>query len=708
MDPLTGIAFALGAGSFLFDVFDKSVQAYGLYSTAQSLANVSGHLVAKLMIEERRLIQWGDGVGIKSVTQAAQRNDGELDGRLKKNEALYQTVRQVLAGIEETLTDVDNLTTKYGLQVFEEKHVSDETSLKNEFTLPLRPQRSSHESVSSSDRRGLSEALKTKQGQSRRIQASTSIRKKFQWAIKDKDGFEMLLDRLHYYNDSLYGLLPKENINAIDRDVLANLIDAATSERLLQYATVASPTPRSIQDSFAARQYATIASAAMTSLQIADVNHLPRFDVWINETSINYDSEGPRLGPFSRKGEGSRLGTFSRQGCAPARVFIETAVSYRIGSEREELKAAIERVKEVALWLKEPRHFGFATMACLGVVTDMKNKGRAKEGTTRLVYKLPPAADPLAPPVSLHDLLSLDKYRSEEPPEVDVRFELVSSLAKALHEMHCTGWLHRNIASSNIFFLKTKHGSGIESLDLEKPYMGGFIAARSFDNKSSSFWDSEALVHLHPGYLIHRKWTELNAEHGDTGDKQFYMPRHDYYSMGLVFLEIGMWRSLHSFLLRDVSYIDDENKPSNPGRILGEQLVALDRDVASARWDMANNPDHHTEEEHSRRRRMLGTYVAAGSKLVEEEGITDLKLDEDYLSDAWRAWNYAYGLHKLREDAIRTCQEKLGSRMGRRYREAVRRCLATDFGLSARSSKNLDWLHAFNWRVVQELNKCCA
>ena len=83
MDPLSGIAFALGAGSFLFDVFDKSVQAYRLYSTAQSLANVPGHLVAKLMIEERRLIQWGDGVGIKSTAQAAQRHAGELDDRLK-------------------------------------------------------------------------------------------------------------------------------------------------------------------------------------------------------------------------------------------------------------------------------------------------------------------------------------------------------------------------------------------------------------------------------------------------------------------------------------------------------------------------------------------------------------------------------------------------------------------------------------------------
>ena len=81
---------------------------------------------------------------------------------------------------------------------------------------------------------------------------------------------------------------------------------------------------------------------------------------------------------------------------------------------------------------------------------------------------------------------------------------------------------------------------------------------------------------------------------------------------------------------------------------------------------------------------------------------------DDYsMSVTWAAWDMAYGPYKLRQDAIRICQEKLGSRMGRRYREAVR-CLATHFGVSPRPSKDLDWLRAFNWRVVQELNRCCT
>ncbi len=707
MDPVTGIAFALGAGSFLFDVFDKSIQAYRLYSTAKSLANVAAHLVAKLLTEKRRLIQWGDGVGIRSAEKPTEGEAWELDDRLRENNALYHTVLQALAGIEETLTDVNSLTAKYGLQVFEER-CSEEVLLKDEITLPLRAQRSSHDSVLSNDRPVLSDTLRKTNDRSRRDQASTSIRKKFQWVLKDKTGFETLLDRLRYYNDSLYCFLPKDSINTITRDVLANLMDAATSERLSQYAAAASPSARSsVQDKVAASQYTTIASAAMASLQIAGVSHSPSVNVWIDETSMSYD------------GGGSHLGTFSRQGSAPMRVFLETKMPMHYveqATDRETRKATLERVRELALLLKEPRHFGFATMPCLGIITDLHDKDKLGAGEIKMVYELPAAADPLAHPVSLHDLLFLEEYRSEEPPEVDVRFQLVNTLANALHEMHCTGWLHRNISSHNIYFLKTKGGFGIESFDLEKPYMAGFDAARSFTAHgclSYKRWDHDTLTYKHPGYLLYHNWSQRNADRGNTGDKLFYMPRHDYYSMGLVFLEIGMWRSLRSILLRDLQLFDEDNKPSEPECTIGERLEALTLDMLFARQDMAYDPDPDTEEEHSRRRRIQAAYLGAGPKLVEEKGLIDFVLDEGNLdngsmTDTWFSWDMAYGFHVLRQDAIRLCNEKLGSRMGRRYREAVRRCLATDFGVSPKSSRNLDWLRAFNWRVVQELNRCCA
>ena len=264
--------------------------------------------------------------------------------------------------------------------------------------------------------------------------------------------------------------------------------------------------------------------------------------------------------------------------------------------------------------------------------------------------------------MSLHDLLFLEEYRSEEPPEVDVRFQLVSSLANALHEMHCTGWLHRNISSKHVYFLKTKHGSGIESFDLEKPNMAGFDAARSFTAHgclSHRRWDHDALAYKHPGYLLDQNWSQCNTDRGNTGDKLFCMPRHDYYSMGLVFLEIGMWRSLRSFLLRDVPLFDNSEISLDSGCTLGDRLLPLTMDMLFARQDLARDPDPDIEEERSRRQSILDSYVADGPKLVKEEGLIDFVLDEvnldDYsMSDTWAAWDMAYGSYKLREDAIRS------------------------------------------------------
>lgn len=85
---------------------------------------------------------------------------------------------------------------------------------------------------------------------------------------------------------------------------------------------------------------------------------------------------------------------------------------------------------------------------------------------------------------------------------------------------------------------------------------------------------------------------------------------------------------------------------------------------------MVVDPIPDTEEQRSRRERILASYVAEGPKLVEEEGLIDFISDESNLDDysmsgTWGAWDMAYGPYKLREDAIRVYLEKLGSRMGR-------------------------------------------
>ncbi|KAF6221175.1 hypothetical protein HO133_002029 [Letharia lupina] len=125
----------------------------------------------------------------------------------------------------------------------------------------------------------------------------------------------------------------------------------------------------------------------MTSLQIADVDHSPLVNVWINETSIGYNDEG------------SNLGSLSKQGYAPTRVFVEKKMSMCFANNDVDdlrLKATLERASELALLLKGPRRFGFATMPCLGVTTDLNDKSIGPAGEMKLVSELAAAADPVA------------------------------------------------------------------------------------------------------------------------------------------------------------------------------------------------------------------------------------------------------------------------------------------------------------------------
>lgn len=75
MDPITSIEYPLGAGSFPVDVFDKSVQAFQLYSTTKSLSNLSAHLVAKLLLIEECQAQVMAGESVCVSDQQVRRID---------------------------------------------------------------------------------------------------------------------------------------------------------------------------------------------------------------------------------------------------------------------------------------------------------------------------------------------------------------------------------------------------------------------------------------------------------------------------------------------------------------------------------------------------------------------------------------------------------------------------------------------------------
>lgn len=110
--------------------------------------------------------------------------------------------------------------------------------------------------------------------------------------VRDKNGFETLLDRIKYYNDSLYSLLPKEETLTISRDVLASLIDSATAEQLSRLASSTTSVIRdNVFESRLSHHHQAISEVANLALQVRDKNISGEQSLWIDEQNITYDDD---------------------------------------------------------------------------------------------------------------------------------------------------------------------------------------------------------------------------------------------------------------------------------------------------------------------------------------------------------------------------------------------------------------------------------
>ena len=173
------------------------------------------------------------------------------------------------------------------------------------------------------------------------------------------------------------------------------------------------------------------------------------------------------------------------------------------------------------------------------------------------ISSFPPKSDSNRPPVSLYDLLidGAKKKRSYSLPSLPQRIRIAQRLAITLLELHNAEWLHKDLNSRNVTFF---YSSGT-SLDLSTPYVSGFEYARPDDISAISFSvrSSSTDIYRHPSLL--------GPFH--AGQKRpRYKRIHDIYSLGLLLLEIGLWKRVGDFRKPDT-------KPADFGKTL-KQLIS--------------------------------------------------------------------------------------------------------------------------------------
>ena len=210
------------------------------------------------------------------------------------------------------------------------------------------------------------------------------------------------------------------------------------------------------------------------------------------------------------------------------------------GDVGQELFVRIEAIAE--LLHQSPKPSGFRSLDCLGYYHE------ARRHSFGLVFELPAVSDihgDSVPPKTLSQLIR-ELRVSEERPLLGNVFKLAHTLSSSVLEFHKVGWLHKNISSFNIAFFPGAFESAAASVI--QPYLIGFNHSRPDEPDAFTHGpdhNPEQRDYSHPEYLK---------------DESRFQCIHDYYSLGIVLLEIGLWRTLSSLA---ASLDEEDQSPEN-------------------------------------------------------------------------------------------------------------------------------------------------
>lgn len=191
-----------------------------------------------------------------------------------------------------------------------------------------------------------------------------------------------------------------------------------------------------------------------------------------------------------------------------------------------------ERIHRLAAFLRDAdKPARLRSLHCIGAYHSAEQKHFG------LVYELPDRENYL---ITLNKLL--DRRESHAQPDVDEKYCLAYVLAETLHYIHQSGWVHKNLNPMNVVF--SHHSQrDFKEIAYREPYVIGFDYSRLETEDQYTDGPDERMraEYQHPAYR--------------SGTEAFKTP-FDYYSFGLILLEIGLWSPLRK--------IYDRNREASP------------------------------------------------------------------------------------------------------------------------------------------------
>ncbi|KAG0129714.1 prion-inhibition and propagation-domain-containing protein [Tuber indicum] len=468
----------------VFQLYILCVDGYTVFSRAQALGPDSKLVQTKFRIEEHRLEEWGQYWGFNG------RDTTQLErSLLMRGKNTRTIVIETLTAISVILRDSDTLMTRYGLK---RNDLDSE-----EFRRGLGG--------------GLAERLTFERGQHDeyvvRINRRNSLLAKCLWGIRDRSRIERLIIELKGFNDTLELLLPRGGEKSIDWST-ATLVSGSDDPEELGIVAKAlndlgqEEAGRIVQFR---RENILLDRAAAQVLTFRPSQHL-----LISRNDLDFI---PR--------RGSRERSLALYGADM--VMVEWK-PYPLDVSGRQIEVISQRADNLARQLHEStgRPANWNILPCLGYFDD------AAKFRYGYVNVLPKGIQQYLP-LSLYELLETST------PSLGERFRLAEYLAKSLLLFHSSGWVHKSIRSSNIVFFHC----AVNNVPLYgNPYIVGFDYARP-DNPNAQSVERSTGNNTENAIYRHPDLQRANPRRFTASD--------DIFGLGLVLLEIGLWKRLRAF-----------------------------------------------------------------------------------------------------------------------------------------------------------------
>lgn len=517
MDPISAAGIGLSVSALVLQVFVGCVKGeqpfcwtyvnigecdrkkdYQLFVEADGMPAAYQHFRTRLQIEQTRLLNWGEKLGL--LEELLDRPSQIL--QLNRN-----LILDILLEVQASFRSCIKVTSKFDVHVQSQE-------------VPAGP------AVNRVKTSFLERTLA-------RLQSPAKLSARLKWAMIKQDHFEKLIEQLIDFNDRIEGFLDQhalEDLRSMQQKsnlILLQLTAQIGQLQILAGALKLSGKPEvnarpalsrsSTLESSADTDQTLLASlASFKALQLsAEIATGAAETILVSRDELNIDSvsiSGSRI-----------LTTFHDK---PVWVEWRDSIGYPRSQTGLDLIIQDRVAKLAALLSSSLKPAAFRAPKRLGYFRDEDGDDEPRYG---LIYEAPNSSVAvLSAMTSLRDLLS-----SAPLPSLNKRVALACTLSESLLYLHAVNWLHKGVRSESVLFFPQGESASADEALLSAIVLSGFDCARPDLLDELTLRNSSNIQHdmyRHPSLLQH-----------SSGSGIRFQKSHDIYSLGVVLAEIALW-----------------------------------------------------------------------------------------------------------------------------------------------------------------------